>query len=578
LKLRQAVSGYPEYTLEALLRYVHIRGHYASRAEAASSLQDELLKPGVLRKYWEKLSPEGQGAVSMALHNKGVLDIHAYEARFDELPDSFRYTYRPQDATIDLFFFGQLNLPEEYWPVLREWVEPLPPYELPAYEKLPELRRGQKPVHMEQLDLERVVWPDWTAALTLIATQKIRVSVTNNLITPSALKQLRAGLMLADFYPQDGNRPTESIRITGLVNVLLGANFVSKQDDTLKLTSLGAAWLSDPTAERLREGFWNWVQSNEYDEIRRITHLKDFYDLTAPSPRRKSIASALTRLPLGKWVSTRDFFRAQKNWGLNFQVEVGKHSTMRATGFGQLAALSPHIYISLVQGRYVLVILMEMLSAFGALDLAFTAPAICNFPPDHDFGYYGMNDAFSRYDGLQMIRLTPLGAFLLGMQPMYTPVVSTDRIAVIQVHPDLKIQVLETRLFTAADRATLERCCAPQGSDWFRLDAQRTIKAIEEGLKPGDFLTYVERKSTHPLPEDFHAAMERWKQRCNILIRGEQAVIFQVKNLELMKELLQDEPLRNRCWLVEEHQLAVPINHEKEFIRRMHELEAGLKD
>jgi len=341
--------------------------------------------------------------------------------------------------------------------------------------------------------------------------------------------------------------------------------------------TLGSSWLSDPTAERLREGFWNWAHSSGYDEIHRISRLKDFYDLTAPSQRRKAIVSGLTRLTPGKWVSGRDFFRALKVWGLNFQVEASKYSVMRATNIGSLNSVTPHMYISLVQGRYLLVILMEMLSAFGVLDLAFTTPDLCNFPPDWERNDFRMHEAFSRYDGLQLIRLTPLGAFLLGIQSDYTPNLSTERIAVIAVHPDLKIQILEERLFTSADRVLLECYCVPQSANWYRLDAQRSIKAIETGLKPADFLAYVERKSTRPLPEDFQTAVERWKQRCNVLTRGEQAVIFQVKNLDLMKELLQDELLRNRCWLVEEHQLAVPLSHEKDFVRRMHELEAGLK-
>ena len=128
MKFRQVVNGYPDYTLEALLRFVNIRDRFTSKGEAVQRLLDELLKPGTLRRYWERLAPEGQGAVALALNNNGLLDLDAYGARFDSSPTSFRHTYRQQDIYFDLFFFGQLNLPEEYEPVLREWVEPLPPY------------------------------------------------------------------------------------------------------------------------------------------------------------------------------------------------------------------------------------------------------------------------------------------------------------------------------------------------------------------------------------------------------------------------------------------------------------------
>ena len=118
-------------------------------------------------------------------------------------------------------------------------------------------------------------------------------------------------------------------------------------------------------------------------------------------------------------------------------------------------------------------------------------------------------------------------------------------------------------MFTLADKAALLRCCVNLGNGWYRLDAQKTIQAIEEGIKAGDFLAFVEQKAAQALPEDFRAAVERWKERCDVLVRGQHAVLYQVKNLDLMKELLQDETLRDRCWLVEEHQLAVPLNLSK---------------
>jgi hypothetical protein len=383
--------------------------------------------------------------------------------------------------------------------------------------------------------------------------------------------------MLAEFYPELGNRPTESIRATGLINALVGAGFAISKGDFLSLTEFGSGWLSNPTSERFREGFWNWIQSSTYDEFSRISRFKDGFNLTQPAPRRQAIVQGIGRLPVGKWVSVRDFFRALKFWGYNYRIEEGKFSTLRATHLGSMISVSPHVYISAVQGRYLLVVLMEMLSAFGMIDLAFTAQEACTFPPNWDRIGYMIREPFSRYDGLQLVRLTPLGAFLLGKQTEYVPGVFAERSAIIETHPDLKIRVVEKNLFTSADRAILEQYCAPQGTDWYRLDAQRTIKSLEAGLKPADFLNYVERKSLQALPTDLTTAVERWKQRCNILVRGEHAVIFQVKNLEVMKELLQDETLRDRCWLVEEHQLAIPVRHEKDFIRRLHELEAGIK-
>ena len=117
-----------------------------------------------------------------------------------------------------------------------------------------------------------------------------------------------------------------------------------------------------------------------------------------------------------------------KNWGLSFKVENSKYAILRATGVGLLGQVPQHVYSALVQGRYLLAILMEMLTAFGAVELAFTDAENCNFPPDWSNLYYPINAAFSRYDGLQFFRITPLGAYLLGLQPDYSPNLSTRRL------------------------------------------------------------------------------------------------------------------------------------------------------
>ena len=425
MKFRQVVNGYPDYTLEALLRFVNIRDRFTSKGEAVQRLLDELLKPGVLRRHWDRLTPEGQGAVSLALYNNGLLDLDAYGARFDSPPPSFRHSYRQQDIYFDLFFFGQLNLPEEFTPILREWVEPLPPYLMPAYDVLPAIRDGRKPIPLEHLNPERVVWPDWSTALRFIQTGKARVGGANRLITAATLKHLRAGLMLADFYPQEGNRPTESIRATGLINAIVGAGFAEVQNDTLQLTDLGRAWLAEPTPERFREGFWTWVRSADYDEINRINRLRDGYDLTPPAHRRSPIVAALSRAPLDKWVSPRDFFHAMKNWGLSFKVENSKYAILRATGVGLLGQVPQHVYSALVQGRYLLAILMEMLTAFGAVELAFTDAENCNFPPDWSSLYYSIQYCFQPLRRVAILPHHPIGSLLAGLaahiqpQPLY---------------------------------------------------------------------------------------------------------------------------------------------------------------
>jgi hypothetical protein len=111
----------------------------------------------------------------------------------------------------------------------------------------------------------------------------------------------------------------------------------------------------------------------------------------------------------------------------------------------------------------------------------------------------------------------------------------------------------------------------------YRLEGQRTIEAVEQGLKVDEALRFLERKAGKEAPAEVRGFFERIKKRSQVLARKQDAVLYQVKDVELMRSLLKDEVLGELCVLAEDHQLVVPVKHEAAFRRRMHELEAGVK-
>lgn len=218
---------------------------------------------------------------------------------------------------------------------------------------------------------------------------------------------------------------------------------------------------------------------------------------------------------------------------------------------------------------------MEYLAAFGALDLGCVDPKKSGYPLGSLEQY--VVRPLSRYDGLKFIRLTPLGAYLLGQSRDYTQISAVEPQALLDYGENLQLILPRAQALNPNDRLLLERFSVRLGENLYRLDTQRTLLSFEEGLKLDDALSFLQRKTLREPPEGVRGFFERLRKRSTMLVRKAEAVLFQVKDVELMKSLLSDEILGDLCVLAEDHQLVVLAKNEEAFRRRLHELEAGVK-
>jgi hypothetical protein len=219
---------------------------------------------------------------------------------------------------------------------------------------------------------------------------------------------------------------------------------------------------------------------------------------------------------------------------------------------------------------------MEYLAAFGAIDFACIDPHLAQY----DLGGLGeyVQHPFSRYDGLLYFRLTPLGAYLTGQSEAYTPAENRDPLqSGLDFSGGLLISLRRPETLNPNDRAMLERFAERVNDQVYRLDGRRAIESSEQGLKLAEALLFLQRKSGLEAPDEVRDFFERLKKRSQVLARKNDAVLYQVKDIELMKSLLKDDELGELCVLAEDHQLVVPVKHEAAFRRRLHELEAGVK-
>jgi hypothetical protein len=434
-------------------------------------------------------------------------------------------------------------------------------------------------IEVMAVETEQAAWHDLAAVLRQVRDGHIKVSESTFLPSSAVLKPLQKELALLDYYEVAEARAADTIRPCGLIISLQGGGLAQPDGATLRLTEAGEAWLLQPTAEGLRQTFQNWIKSTQLDELRRLGGLRGLQTsgavFTRPEQRRRAILGALNRFKPGEWVPVEEFFKTIKLQGHNFVIEPGGRVSIQVAGFGLLDAASEYTRWQAVNGQYILVVLMEYLASFGMIDLGYVEPKKSGYPLGSLEMY--INRPFSRYDGLKFIRLTPLGAYLLGQTREYTLSTTIETQPLLDYGENLQLLLRRAQALNPNDRLLMERFSVRLGEDLYRLDPQRTLLSFEEGLKLDDAISFLERKTLSETPEAVRSFFERLRKRSMLLTRKAEAVLFQVKDVELMKSLLADEILGDLCVLAEDHQLVVQAKHEEAFRRRLHELEAGVK-
>jgi hypothetical protein len=149
---------------------------------------------------------------------------------------------------------------------------------------------------------------------------------------------------------------------------------------------------------------------------------------------------------------TDDFFRYMQS--ANFDFEVTREPWdlyIEEKGYGSLGYAGFHDW-HILQGRYALCLLFEYVSTLGLIDVAYVSPVGARRDYTELWGVDDL-DFFSRYDGLLYFRLTPLGAYALGLADEYTPA-PLEAKSSLRVLPSLKVVVSGETAFPG-----LSRCC-----------------------------------------------------------------------------------------------------------------------
>jgi hypothetical protein len=341
----------------------------------------------------------------------------------------------------------------------------------------------------------------------------------------------------------------------------------------LELTKAGHAALLAPAHETLRVLWQRWIKSDLLDELRRINVIKGQTGggkryLTKPPVRREAIEAALTECPVGRWVSLDQFSRFMLAAGHEFVVSSDAWSLYIAEQ--QYGSLGYEGYggWNILQMRYLLCLLMEYAATLGLVDIAFIPPSGAR--PDYG-GMWGTDELafFSRYDGLQYMRLNGLGAYVLGLTDAYAPLPVEVR-KVVRVEPDLR--VVEIAPMSAADRLVLEAFAETSGEGVWRIDAMKILDAEAAGRDAEELVAFLKAASDGEVPDAVERFIRETARRVGAFRDLGPARLIGCTDAGLLALVANDPAAAKVCTRVGADKLVVAEKDEAEFGRALRRL------
>ncbi len=428
-------------------------------------------------------------------HEGAVFDVSRVNARYG-FSYSLPYCSSYKEANLIYLFIATPDRFRNY-----EWVSDIADdlrKLLPAPPKLSV--KLSTPVDLTNEDLtydnaERIALTEAKRMLQLVAAGKLKVSEKTRLPTAACIKQVKTILCEEEtpFTPERSYAWAILIQQCGWAKPRVGKLF---------LTRKGKALLENFTPDGYADGIQTMIYDSVFDEIIRAPEIKGMKGKRArhfkidADVRRENITHAMEDFPANKWVYLKDAFDYIVASGNRFDVvSEGDSLYICDTSYGGLGD-----YELEIARVYFRILAAESFTTLGLLDSA-TFENHAWGSPDIG-GTWGMDgvESLTRYDSVQHIRLTPLGAFCLGTTTDYQ-LPEPEKRTLFNVLPNHDIVVTDAAAFSAADAALLNRFAKKTSDSVWKMNKKTIFQGLETGDSKQDILSVLETGSANELPK-----------------------------------------------------------------------------
>lgn len=408
------------------------------------------------------------------------------------------------------------------------------------------------------------------AVLQLAGAGKLRASEKTQRPTAATVAAVAEVLADGDFYP------AEPIAAFAWPLLIQAGGLAELAGGRLQLTAKGRAALGRPPAETVRALWRSWVTKAPIDELSRVEHIKGqrtANTLTSAKTRRQTVATALSRCPVDEWVEVDEVFDRMRRGNLSPTVARSERGLWRLylvdPEYGSLGSAGFAEW-PILEGRYTLAVLFEYAGTLGLFDLDYTDPVGARDDYRDNWGADDL-DYLSRYDGLRAVRLNALGAYTLGLTDNYqAPAANAAVAGVLKVLPNLDIVV--TGEPSAADLLMLDAYAKRTADRVWGLREATLLAAVDAGRSLDQLRDFLADRVTYELPNAVTTLLADVAVRAGRLRNLGVVRLVECVDPALAALIAGDRRLRGLCQLVGDRHLAVAIDREPEFRKRLRAL------
>ncbi|HIK13805.1 MAG TPA: helicase-associated domain-containing protein [Leptolyngbyaceae cyanobacterium M33_DOE_097] len=533
------------------------------------------LQGKALKTLWQQCDRLQQATISEVVHSpddryqkQRFVSKYGAEAKWNQDNRPSYYSFRP--TILGLFFYGS-TMPQDLKAQLKAFVPPPEPTRIESLESLPSsLPRNlttydykthkQRTITIElQLmvqETEAIARRDLQTVLRLVDLGKVAVSDKTLFPTGATLNAIVEVLEEGDYYSDwvvdqsptgwDYEYDIGSIKPFAWTMLLQAGKLVELNGKRLVLTKTGQKALNEPSEKTLQTLWKQWLKTTFLDELRRIDSIKGQTgkakrSLTAVAGRRSVIVNALKDCPSDRWVEFSAFLRYMLAAGYEFDVSRNPES-LSLEGFGS-------IYYNtwlVLEARYILCFLFEYVATLGLIDVAYLHPdeGIFILPADD---YH--ESTLSRYDGLAYFRLTPLGAYFLGLSDRYQPAAPTSK-QILRVLPNLEIVAVGE--LSRADRLLLNSFLESVSDVVWKLDQAKLLDAIAQGRTVKELQEWLTASSGESLPQPVTQFLADLQMRTTSLQDLGAARLIRCADAALAAQIASDSRTKAYCFLADQ--------------------------
>ncbi len=363
--------------------------------------------------------------------------------------------------------------------------------------------------------------------------------------------------------------------------IFQAADLADASGSTLELTKSGLAAFTQPPEVVIRDMWNRWLTHTQFDEFARINivrgqqlHYQSF-SLTEAASRRNMVELALNECTVGKWVSFNDLSTHIRAIGVKIESAYDPQLLRISGVVDGFLGQDEHFNWKILEEPYLLCLLFEYAATLGLIDLAYTnldgaRNAHHKFPGGDSLKF------FCRYDGLQFIRLTPLGEYCLGRTDSYQlpePRVKTPT----RLLPDLRLVTAESE-FVHYEKVFIECFAEPESDSLWRLDLIKSVDTLKNGYFTAENLrTFLAERDDQPMPERIEGFLRNIEIRSQAAERLGETVLYEFKDTEVAQHISTDKRTKEYCSFVYENVLGVCPASEKKFQDEVRKMGYGIQ-